>query len=302
MSVVWSLVGNRKEHSMPRRAGKDNNLAVLNPDLAAEWHAHKNHPLTPTDVTPFSHMKVWWLCKKNKKHEWDATIASRSRGTGCTYCAGKRVGKDNNLAVINPDLAAEWHPTKNHPLTPNDVVLRSNKKVWWQCQEGHEWEAIIASRSRGTGCPYCSGNKVGEDNNLAHLNPDLAAEWHPTKNHPLTPSDVVPGSGIRVWWQCQEGHEWEAIVASRSKGHGCPYCSGRYASEGNNLAGLNPKLAAQWHTDMNHPLTPNDVTPGSQKKTWWQCKNEHEWQATIKSRNNGHGCPFCSGRKPLRKI
>jgi len=37
MSVERSLVGYRKEQSMTRRASKDNNLAILNPDLAAEW-------------------------------------------------------------------------------------------------------------------------------------------------------------------------------------------------------------------------------------------------------------------------
>ena len=40
-------------------------------------------------------------------------------------------------------LAKEWHPTKNSSLTPKDVTAGSNKKVWWQCSRGHEWEAGI---------------------------------------------------------------------------------------------------------------------------------------------------------------
>ncbi len=74
---------------MPKMAGSDNNLAVLNPDLAAEWNADKNHTLTPADVTPGSGKKVWWECEMD--HEWEATVDKRSRGTGCPYCAGRRI-------------------------------------------------------------------------------------------------------------------------------------------------------------------------------------------------------------------
>ncbi len=147
---------------MPRKAGADNNLAVLNPDLAAQWHADKNDPLTPEDVTPGSNKKVWCQCKNG--HEWEAVIASRSMGRGCPECAGQKVGADNNLAVLNPDLAAQWHSDKNHPLTPQDVRPGSNKKVWWQCKNGHEWEANINNRSRGSGCPYCSRIRRSKDN------------------------------------------------------------------------------------------------------------------------------------------
>ena len=62
-----------------------------------------------------------------------------------------------NLYVLKPDLVKEWHPTKNGTLTPMDVAPYSNKKVWWICGKGHEWEAHISNRSKGIGCPYCSG-------------------------------------------------------------------------------------------------------------------------------------------------
>tara|TARA_B110000285_G_scaffold180449_1_gene203483 strand:+ start:85 stop:225 length:141 start_codon:yes stop_codon:yes gene_type:complete len=37
-----------------------------------------------------------------------------------------------SLAEVNPELAEEWHPTKNGELTPFDVTKGSNKKVWWK--------------------------------------------------------------------------------------------------------------------------------------------------------------------------
>ena len=118
----------------------------------------------------------------------------------------------------------KWIKTKNKPLAPKDVTPGSSRKVWWKCKKGHEWKAIIASRSKGSGCPYCYGKKVGEDNNLAVKFPEVAKEWHPTKNKLLTPKDVTYGSGKKVWWKCSKGHTWETTIVSRSKGNSCPLC------------------------------------------------------------------------------
>ena len=130
-----------------------------------------------------------------------------------------------NLQAINPRLSKEWHPAKNGALTPRAVAPMSGKKAWWICSKAHEWEATISNRSRGRGCPYCSGHKVGDDNCLGALNPSLAKQWHPTKNGSLTPKDVTPHSHQRVWWICDRGHEWEAFIHGRSSGSGCPYCA-----------------------------------------------------------------------------
>ena len=58
-----------------------------------------------------------------------------------------------------PALSTEWHLTKNGDLTPKDVTPGSNKKVWWRCNKGHEWAAIINNRVHGTGCPVCARQK-----------------------------------------------------------------------------------------------------------------------------------------------
>jgi len=64
------------------------------------------------------------------------------------------------LEEANPYLANQWHPTKNGDLTPRDVTPQSNKKRWWMCNKGHEWQASIYNRSNGTGCPFCQKNKI----------------------------------------------------------------------------------------------------------------------------------------------
>ena len=211
---------------------------------------------------------------------------------------------DNCLAVVNPGLAAQWHPTKNGDLTPEMVTAGSHKKVWWKCKEGHEWFTKICDRSKGRGCPYCSGRNVLKGfNDLATVNPELAAEWHPTKNGSLTPDKVTKNSGKKVWWLGKCGHEWQAVIGSRNSGHGCHYCSGRRVLKGfNDLATINPELAAEWHAAKNGSLTPDIVTMGRGKPVWWQCRQGHEWKATISNRRKGNGCPYCSGHKAIKGV
>lgn len=298
---VWkaSTYTRNKGIGCPYCAGQkvcaDNSLNKLNPELSKEWHLTKNGELTPNDVTCNNNKKVWWQCFNG--HEWESTIYNRNSGRGCPYCGGKKTCEDNSLATLNPKLAKEWHPAKNGDTTPNDVTCGSNKKIWWNCHKGHEWRAVIARRNRGSGCPYCAGQKVCSDNSLNTLNSELAKEWHHTKNGNLTPNNITVSYGKRVWWKCSKGHEWEAVVASRATGKGCPCCSGRKVHIGNSLAILNPELAKEWHLAKNEKITPNDVTCNSSKKVWWKCSKGHEWESTVDNRNRGRGCPHCHKEK-----
>lgn len=112
--------------------------------------------------------------------------------------------------------------------TKFDYAIKS-KKYNWVCDEGHKFSATMDNRMRvGTNCPVCANRVVLKGfNDLESCYPDVAAEWHPTKNNGLKPDEVVYGSAKKVWWQCSRGHEWEALVRSRTNmGHGCPHCSG----------------------------------------------------------------------------
>ncbi len=222
-----------------------------------------------------------------------------------------------SLAEFSPNIAAQWHKTKNGNLTPSDVANKSSEKVWWQCSvsNAHEWEAQIASRTegngKGRGCPYCAGKKVCDDNCLATLSPAIAKEWHPTKNGKLTPYDVTLGNRKKVWWQCSvsDAHEWEAQIASRTegngKGRGCPYCAGKRVAPENSLATLSPEIAKEWHPIKNGDLTPNDLTNKSQKKVWWQCQrfSQHVWLVAVGSRTgSSSGCPHCSQQSSVPEM
>ena len=65
----------------------------------------------------------------------------------------------NDLQSVNPALAKEWNYEKNNGLTPMVVMPNSGKKVWWKCSKGHEWQARVADRNKGRGCPICKKTK-----------------------------------------------------------------------------------------------------------------------------------------------
>lgn len=276
----------------------ETDLASLHPDLVRQWHPTKNGSLTPTQVMPGSHRMAWWICEKG--HEWRAQIKSRAAGCGCPVCANRQIRpQENGLSTQYPQLAAQWHPIKNVPLTPNHVAPGSIRKVWWLCERGHEWQASIASRVSGCGCPVCTGRRVvAGENDLGSQFPGLAVQWHTKKNGSLTFQQVTPYSNRKVWWQCEKGHDYQATIASRTmRGSSCPYCSGKKVLPGfNDLATLAPDVARQWYSTLNSPLEPQMITAGSHRKVWWVCEQGHVWKAVIYSRTGPQkcGCPICA--------
>lgn len=276
-----------------------NDLKTMRPKLALEWNQEKNGKLLPEKVTCGSNLKVWWKCKEG--HEWEAVIASRSSGVGCPYCASRKIDKGfNDLASKCPEVAKEWNYEKNKELKPSMVTASSNKKVWWKCAKGHEWETVICARTRGNGCPYCSGKRaVSGINDLESKCPDLAKQWDIEKNGGVTPDQVTYQSHKKVWWKCDKGHSYASAISGRVKGNGCPICANKLIVKGiNDLATTNPILASEWNYEKNGELTPYNVGSGSNKRVWWKCKNGHEFEGLINSRNyKKSGCPVCSRRK-----
>ena len=134
--------------------------------------------------------------------------------------------KENSILHLYPQVASEWNQQKNGGIKAENYTASSHKKVWWKCVRGHEWQATIDNRTKGYGCPYCSGRyAISGENDLQTTNRVLASEWNVCKNGKLTPADVMPNSHRTVWWKCNKGHEWQARIADRNRGRGCPECA-----------------------------------------------------------------------------
>ena len=160
-----------------------------------------------------------------------------------------------------PEVAKEFHPTKNQPKTAEDITVGSRTDVWWRCSKGHEWPATPNSRlgrrksGKIQGCPYCSGSLPSLENNLLSCFPDIAKELDEEKTGKKA-SEITPSSGQVVWWKCENDHSYSSKVANRTQlGTGCKFCGSetgpRAASADYNLQIIHPKLAEQWHPTKN---------------------------------------------------
>jgi hypothetical protein len=203
------------------KLSKNYNLLFLYPEIAKQWHPTKNGDLRPEDFTPGSEKKIWWICPKDNDHIWVTQIISRTTGSGCSYCSGKKASKKNNLKSVFPKIADLWHPTKNSDLKPENFTSQSEEKVWWKCPKGddHVWMKpikAISKRIDNLPCPYCDGKKSSKARNLLKMFPKLCKEWHPFKNGKKKPENFTPGSKQKVWWRCKNNHEWDAVIYSRT--------------------------------------------------------------------------------------
>ena len=275
-----------------------NDLTTLKPNIALEWDYEKNGEKTPANYTVRSGERVWWKCKRN--HSWEAVIASRTgnKYVGCPYCSGLLpIEGETDLLTTNPELISEWNYEKNTLLTPNMVKAGSSDKVWWICDKGHEWQAVISSRTvNESGCPFCSGRyAIQGENDLMSVDSPLLKEWNYDRNGRLTPSDFKEHSARKIWWKCKKGHEWCSSISDRSRGDGCPYCSGKRVLVGfNDLAHINPYIAKEWNYEKNGNKIPQKYTCKSGIKVWWKCEKGHEWKTSISNRSRGDGCPECN--------
>ena len=427
-----------------------NDLETLCPDIAKEWHPTRNYPLTPRDVLPGANRKVWWLCPRG--HEYQATLNHRTQalGTNCPHCVSGRqtsfreqaifyylrkmypdainrykpdgfgaleldiflpsirVGieydgvawhkkekfereqrkyalckksgitlvrvkekmpeelglelADEMLSIGNveveeqfvmlihsvlarfdfsfsywthpmdvnlrrdrfeimtyateikdsfaekyPDLAKEWHPTKNGKLKPTMFSPKNDFKAWWICPTcGLEYEQAFVSRANGFGCPECGKMGRAKKRIMNHIkkhgcitNPLLLKEWHPTKNGDLKPSDCTKQTTKKVWWLCSRcGYEWEEEVYHREKGRRCPRCADLKLIPGeNDFATRHPELLTEWDYGKNKDVDPHKVHHAANKKVWWICsKCGHEYFTTIRARAQGSGCRKCADK------
>lgn len=145
-----------------------------------------------------------------------------------------------------------------------------------------------------------------KEQSLKNVFPEIAKEWHPSKNGELKSDMVAPMTDKKVWWLGKCGHEWQMSVQDRTNQNcGCPICSSKRIISGiNDLLSKYPKVCEEWFYDKNNSigLYPNSVAPHSDKKAWWKCKScGNVWQAKIDHRTRlGVGCPKC-GRKKVEQ-
>ena len=135
---------------------------------------------------------------------------------------------DSSLEKLYPELAKEWHPTKNGKITPDLVVAETHDNYYWICRNGHTYKASPKNRIRmKSGCPYCAGKKVLKGfNDLETTNPEIALDFDNTKNKRKS-YEVSKGNTGFFWFRCHKcGYEFKYQLSTYVRNSGkCPICS-----------------------------------------------------------------------------
>ena len=264
------------------RPSRDTQLSVTHPQLAEQMLS----PYDPTRFTAYSTATVWW--RGPLGHVWSASVSDRVGGVGCPVCSGlHHPSSGRSLQEVAPAAARDadgWDP--------DQVSAGSRVEMPWRCHDcGATWTAEIRARAHGhRACPACSRSASPS---LSITHPELASQMVA----PFDPDDYTHGSKARVRWRGPVGHEWDATIANRVKGSGCPVCSqgaGARARQtplpGASLADLYPGIAAEavgWN--------PAQYRAKSSARLSWRCSTcGHEWMATIYARTQRTGCPACA--------
>ena len=211
-------------------------LAEKFPDLAKQWDYGRNGDLTPDKVSYGSRLKVWWKCPICG-YSYQKIIGNRTapckrsvESDKCPICLGRVIipGYNSLKAKYPESIEKEWDYEKN-TVDPDTIAPSTNKKVWWRCANGHSYQSLPFNKfhDNGGNCPYCSSNRLCRETSLGVVNPELAKEWHPTKNGSLTPFDVFASTNQYIWWLCHVcGHEWKAKGSNRNVNkRDCPKCA-----------------------------------------------------------------------------
>lgn len=294
-----------------------NSAECLDAGILHLWHSAKNGDLKPSQVSDRTAKRIWLQCP-TCGYEWRESLrGTRKESRKCPSCHG-RMGHyftkgSNDLGSKRPDVARQLDLELNGGLRAEDLHAHVGAMVWWRGPCGRVWREKVSMRPMRVddSCPYCKNRKLLRGfNDPRTTHPEIARDWNKERNGDLKPTDVIANSNKRVWWKCEEGHEWSGLMANRvRKGKadpGCPYCSGRKVLAGfNDLATTHPGIAAMWHPRMNKRLKPTGVQAVSRKLAWWRGECGHVYQMAVRDRVRAKPgyCPYCSGRKrPERPI
>jgi hypothetical protein len=90
------------------------------PEIAQHWDFEANHEKRPwlspaSALADIGKVRLSWSCPVAPDHKWLASIPQRMKNPTCPCCDNRQLSESNSLAVVYPDIAAQFHPTLNLP-------------------------------------------------------------------------------------------------------------------------------------------------------------------------------------------
>lgn len=193
------------------------------PKLAPLWDVGQN-PELAHKVDARSFRPAIWRCAIG--HTYVRSPRSMQRDTSCPTCS-KGANTHTKLAKLRPGLAALWDAEKNPGIGYSTLDATHANPVWWRCKNGHSFERPPVRMLADDVCPTCALAR----SSLAALAPNVAGEWHATRNA-ITPDEIAADHVMNAWWVCPNGHEYQATIRARTQSNRrCPTCYGGWSLE-----------------------------------------------------------------------
>ena len=224
-------------------------------------------------------------------------VKSRTNGTNCPYCKGRKLCKHNSLATKAPTVARYWDHNKN-ASTPEQTLAGSHIQADWKCPDcKHEWQAKVAHKVfNSSGCPNssCRHTKHSKQPTFQEEQHTLLHEWDHERNAEdgMYPHNTTLQSRKLIHWVCRKcpkkqlhRYQMRADLRTGRRSHGCPFCAGKQACICNSLAACAPTIAAEWDFARNEG-SPAGVTVSSNQVVWWRNDRRGSWKGDIHHRTD----------------
>ena len=196
------------------------------------------------------------------------------------FLAEMPVPCETSIAKLFPGLVAEWHPTKNYPLTPSMLTPSSTAPIWWICKNGHAWKRSPDQRTQRKkivgNCQECISIKF--------LRPDLVSLISDKNTDKDIAEKSVECPDI-VWWECENGHTFEREIRSATGYRQRSHRKELYCRTCQSLGFKFPELLKEFDYSKNKGIDPMVISWTSMHfSVWWKCQNGHEWKQLVGNR------------------
>lgn len=297
----------------PECRKKSSSLQAALSQTATFWNSERNDGTSPADVMP-SHDRTIFLKCPSCGYEWSEQVSNWSKRGYCKCCGydGTDGSQDRNADAVrknhivtfrmaNPEMTAMWDYVRNDPETPDSILSKSDKKVFFTCPHGHAF-SMPAYRTYNTdgnpkGCPVCRNR-----GNLAHNGIDdfftvvpLAKEmwdYDSEGNKMLDPYTLKAQSGVKADFVCENGHHFSKRIQAFTLYPYCPKCN---YYEKHSITVTRPDMLKFWDYDAND-LSPDEISPYDKRNAFWICqKCGYKWEQRISDRETATAgvCPSC---------
>jgi very-short-patch-repair endonuclease len=202
---------------------------------------------------------------------------------------------------------AQYWSDKNE-LKPNEVALNSNKKFWFNCNCGHEFDIRPEHINRNLWCPYCSNHKLCKNNNCKKCFEKSFASHEKTQywsdKNELKPRQIFKNSNNNYLFNCICGHEINLILSGIIRNQWCSYCSNPpNLLCDNDQCNICFEKSFASHEKSKFWSNKNEIKPrkifkSSNKKFRFNCNCGHEFDSKLSNINNlNRWCPYCTNQK-----